>query len=258
MASRLESLIQTLLDEQDLKQVAIPDNPAEQELLYRALQNVRYPAPAQADFLYQQDRYLQEKLLGKGVVRLADLTLVAPRLYLWKGDITRLAVDAIVNAANSKMLGCFVPNHRCIDNAIHTAAGLQLRLACHELMQAQGMDEPTGQAKITPGYNLPAKYVLHTVGPIIYDQVTDLERQQLVACYQNCLELAVKKGLTSVAFCCISTGEFRFPQAEAAQIAIEPVRKFLKTHENMQVVFNVFKDEDLKIYQDLLGYSLSK
>lgn len=253
MASRLENLIQTLLDEQDLKQVAIPDNTADQELLYRALQNVRYPAPAQADFLYQQDRYLQEKLLEKGVVHLADLTPLAPNLYLWQGDITRLAVDAIVNAANSKMLGCFVPNHRCIDNAIHTAAGLQLRQACHELMQEQGADEPTGRAKITPGYNLPAKYVLHTVGPIVYDQLTDLERDQLRSSYQNCLELAAQKGLTSVAFCCISTGEFRFPQAEAAQIAIETVRNFLKTHENMQVVFNVFKDEDLKIYQELLS-----
>lgn len=253
MADRLESLIQTLLEEQDLKQVTIPDDPSEQELLYRALQNVRYPAPAQADFLYQQDRYLQEKLLEKGVVQLADLQPVESGIYLWQGDITRLAVDAIVNAANSKLLGCFVPNHRCIDNAIHTAAGLQLRLDCHALMQEQGQDEPTGQAKITPGYNLPARYVLHTVGPIIYDQATDLERQQLAACYQNCLELAVQQGLTSIAFCCISTGEFRFPQKEAAQIAIKTVRDFLKNHKQIQVVFNVFKDEDLRIYEEMLG-----
>lgn len=252
MASRLENLIQMLLEEQELTQVVIPEAVAEQEQLYRALQNVRYPAPAQADFLYQQDRYLQEKLLEKGVVSLADMSPVSPNLYLWQGDITRLAVEAIVNAANSKLLGCFVPNHRCIDNAIHTAAGLQLRLACHQLMLEQGADEPTGQAKITPAYNLPAKYVLHTVGPIIYDQVKDLERTQLRSCYQACLELAVANGLTSIAFCCISTGEFRFPQSEAAQLAIETVKDFLKSHENLQVIFNVFKDEDLELYQAYL------
>ena len=173
-------------------------------------------------------------------------------LRIVQNDITTLKVDAIVNAANSKLLGCFVPNHRCIDNAIHTAAGLQLRLACHQLMLEQGADEPTGQAKITPAYNLPAKYVLHTVGPIIYDQVKDLERTQLRSCYQACLELAVANGLTSIAFCCLSTGEFRFPQSEAAQLAIETVKDFLKSHENLQVVFNVFKDEDLEIYQAYL------
>lgn len=253
MASRLETLIQTLLDEQDLKQVAIPGDLAEQELLYRALQNVRYPAPAKLDFLYQQDRYLQKKRLEKGVVALKDLESLQPNIYLWQGDITRLAVDAIVNAANSKMLGCFVPNHRCIDNAIHTAAGLQLRLACHAIMQEQGADEATGQAKITPGYNLPAKHVIHTVGPIVYGELTDLERDQLRSSYQNSLELAVENGLTSIAFCCISTGEFHFPQEEAAQIAVDTVREFLKTQPYFQVIFNVFKDEDLRIYEELLG-----
>lgn len=253
MASRLEILIQTLLDEQDLKQVTIPEDLAEQELLYRALQNVRYPAPAKLDFLYQQDRYLQKKRLEKGVVALKDLESLQPNIYLWQGDITRLAVDAIVNAANSKMLGCFVPNHRCIDNAIHTAAGLQLRLACHAIMQEQGADEATGQAKITPGYNLPAKHVIHTVGPIVYGELTDLERDQLRSSYQNSLELAVENGLTSIAFCCISTGEFHFPQEEAAQIAVDTVREFLKTQPYFQVIFNVFKDEDLRIYEELLG-----
>lgn len=253
MASRLEILIQTLLDEQDLKQVTIPEDLAEQELLYRALQNVRYPAPAKPEFLYQQDRYLQEKRLEKGVVAVKDLEPIQENIYLWQGDITRLAVDAIVNAANSKMLGCFVPNHRCIDNAIHTAAGLQLRLACHDIMQEQGADEATGQAKITPGYNLPAKHVIHTVGPIVYGELTDLERDQLRSSYQNSLELAVENGLTNIAFCCISTGEFHFPQEEAAQIAVNTVKEFLKTHTNFQVVFNVFKDEDLKIYEELLG-----
>ena len=184
-----------------------------------------------ADFLYQQDRYLQEKLLEKGVVDLKDLTPIRPNLYLWQGDITLLAVDAIVNAANSKLLGCFVPNHSCIDNAIHTA---------------------TGQAKMTKAYNLPSRYVLHTVGPIIYDEVTDLERQQLASSYEECLNLAYEKGLRSLAFCCISTGEFRFPNEEAAKIAIETVLQFQKEHPDMVVIFNVFKDIDYTIYQALL------
>ena len=252
MATRLEYLIGELLQEQGLS-AAIPADRKQQELLYRGLQNVRYPAPVSKEFLYQQDRYLQEKLLEKGLVTLSDMEEAAPRLYLWQGDITRLQVDAIVNAANSQMLGCFVPNHRCIDNAIHTAAGLQLRLACQELMTEQGQDEPTGQAKITPAYNLPARYVLHTVGPIVHGQLTDVERQQLASSYQSCLELAAEQGIASLAFCCISTGEFGFPQKEAASIAIQTVQNFLKEHKNIKVVFNVFKDEDLQIYQNLLG-----
>ena len=248
MASRLEYLIGELLREQGL-QLAIPETVEKQELLYRGLQNVRYPAPVSQEFLYQQDRYLQEKVLEKGVVTLEDMEEIAPQIYLWQGDITRLQVDAIVNAANSQMLGCFVPSHRCIDNAIHSAAGVQLRLACQELMNQQGHDEPTGQAKITPAYNLPAQYVLHTVGPIVYDQLTDVERQQLASSYQSCLDLAVEQGLTSLAFCCISTGEFGFPQEEAAQIAVATVMAFLKNHENIKVVFNVFKDDDKHYYQ---------
>ena len=165
---------------------------------------------------------------------------------------TRLAVDAIVNAANSKLLGCFVPNHSCIDNAIHTAAGVELRLACHELMQEQGRDETTGQAKITKAYNLPSRYVLHTVGPIIYEEVTELEKRQLASSYEACLTLAYEKGLRSLAFCCISTGEFRFPNEEAAKIAIETVLQFQKEHPDMVVIFNVFKDIDYTIYQALL------
>lgn len=252
MASRLEYLIDVLKSEQGLTELEIPEKVEEQEVLYRALQNVRYPAPVTADFLYQQDRYLQEKLLEKGVIDLRDLTPIRPNLYLWQGDITRLAVDAIVNAANSKLLGCFVPNHSCIDNAIHTAAGVELRLACHELMQEQGRDEATGQAKMSKAYNLPSRYVLHTVGPIIYEEVTDLERRQLVSSYEECLNLAYEKGLRSLAFCCISTGEFRFPNEEAAKIAIETVVQFQKKHTDMIVVFNVFKDLDYAIYADLL------
>ena len=180
------------------------------------------------------------------------MTPIRPNLYLWQGDITRLAVDAIVNAANSKLLGCFVPNHSCIDNAIHTAAGVELRLACHEIMQEQGRDETTGQAKITKAYNLPSRYVLHTVGPIIYEEVTELEKRQLASSYEACLTLAYEKDLRSLAFCCVSTGEFRFPNEEAAKIAIETVLQFQKKHPDMIVVFNVFKDLDYTIYQTLL------
>lgn len=252
MASRLEGLIQTLLQEQDLKEVQMPEDKEQQALLYRALQNVRYPAPANPSFLYEQDRYLQEELLKKGVVDLADLEPVKPGLYLWQGDITRLKIDAIVNAANSQMLGCFVPNHRCIDNAIHTAAGLQLRLECLALIQAQEEEEATGQAKITKAYNLPADYVIHTVGPIVYDQVTALEREQLASSYRESLNLAYEKGLTGMAFPCISTGEFHFPQEEAAQIALATIGDFLEKHPNFKVVLNVFKDQDLAIYQKLL------
>ncbi|MDE6107233.1 MAG: protein-ADP-ribose hydrolase, partial [Oscillospiraceae bacterium] len=177
-----------------------------------------------------------------------------PGLAVWQGDITRLKVDAIVNAANSALLGCFLPCHGCIDNAIHSAAGLQLREECHRLMEQQGHEEPTGQAKLTGGYNLPAKYVLHTVGPIVGDRVTEKDRAELAACYRSCLELAAEHGLESVAFCCISTGVFHFPNREAAEIAVQTVTDFLKTQTSVKkVIFNVFKDLDAEIYHDLLG-----
>lgn len=206
-----------------------------------------------AEFWTLQDAYLQEKLTHKRVLGLSDLQEVEPQIYLWQGDITSLEVDAIVNAANSQLLGCFVPHHRCIDNAIHSQAGLQLRLACYQLMKAQGHLEATGQAKITPAYNLPANYVIHTVGPIIQTEVGPQDEELLASSYQKSLELAVEKGLTSIAFCCISTGEFRFPQKPAAEIAIKTVRAFVYDHPQLQVIFNVFKDEDREIYQELLG-----
>ncbi len=206
-----------------------------------------------AEFWSLQDAYLQEKLTHKRVLGLSDLQEVEPQIYLWQGDITSLEVDAIVNAANSQLLGCFVPHHRCIDNAIHSQAGLQLRLACYQLMKAQGNLEATGQAKITPAYNLPANYVIHTVGPIIQTEVGPQDEELLASSYRKSLELAVEKGLTSIAFCCISTGEFRFPQKRAAEIAIKTVRAFVYDHPQLQVIFNVFKDEDREIYQELLG-----
>lgn len=206
-----------------------------------------------AEFWSLQDAYLQETLTHKRVTGLSDLQEVEPQIYLWQGDITSLEVDAIVNAANSQLLGCFVPHHRCIDNAIHSQAGLQLRLACYQLMKAQGHLEATGQAKITPAYNLSANYVIHTVGPIIQTEVGPQDEELLASSYQKSLELAVEKGLTSIAFCCISTGEFRFPQKRAAEIAIKTVRAFVHDHPQLQVIFNVFKDEDREIYQELLG-----
>lgn len=206
-----------------------------------------------AEFWSLQDAYLQETLTHKRVTGLSDLQEVESQIYLWQGDITSLEVDAIVNAANSQLLGCFVPHHRCIDNAIHSQAGLQLRLACYQLMKAQGHLEATGQAKITPAYNLPANYVIHTVGPIIQEEVHSQDEALLASSYQKSLELAVEKGLTSIAFCCISTGEFRFPQKRAAEIAIKTVRAFVHDHPQLQVIFNVFKDEDREIYQELLG-----
>ena len=201
-----------------------------------------------------QGAYLQGETAAKVITDIADLTPIQPGLYLWQGDITTLKCDAIANAANSGMTGCYIPNHRCIDNAIHTFAGVELRLACAELMEQQGYPEPTGRAEITPAFNLPCKYVLHTVGPIIDGRVTKADKELLASCYRSCLELAAENGLESVAFCCISTGEFHFPNEQAAQIAVETVKEFLKTQTSVKkVIFNVFKDLDKAIYEKLLG-----
>ena len=234
--------------------MGIPADTNSQRQLLRGLMNIRAPQHADADFLQMQDEYLQGETAAKGVTDIADLTPVQPGLYLWQGDITTLQCDAIVNAANSGMTGCYIPNHRCIDNAIHTFAGVELRLACAELMEQQGYPEPTGQAKITPAFNLPCKYVLHTVGPIIDGRVTQRDRELLATCYRSCLALAAENGLESVAFCCISTGEFHFPDDLAAEIAVATVKEFLKKQTSVKkVIFNVFKDLDKAIYQKLLG-----
>ncbi len=243
-------LIRALLEEQGYRN-AIPQDVFEQKRLLRALFNVRPPMAASEEFLQVQDAYLKEAIREKGVTTLAELSPVRPHQYLWRGDITTLEVDAIVNAANSALLGCFSPNHGCIDNAIHTFAGVQLRLACHEIMRTQGHEEPTGTAKITPGFNLPAKYVLHTVGPIVSGRLTEKHCEQLASCYESCLKLAAENSLKSVAFCCISTGVFGFPQREAAEIAVDTVTAFQKGHP-IDVVFNVFKEADLRLYQALL------
>jgi len=228
----------------------VPDSLEKRRDLFRALMNVRPPMPISEEFLQVQDEELQAQLTEKGVVEIAGQSLSE-----WQGDITRLKVDAIVNAANSQMLGCFVPLHRCIDNAIHSAAGVQLRLACVEMMQ--GAVEPTGSARITPGFNLPARYVLHTVGPIV-TTARPLHQQevQLASCYSSCLDLADKTGLASIAFCCISTGEFRFPNDWACEIAVSTVRSWMAGHPESSVktvIFNTFKDIDHELYQNALA-----
>ena len=247
-------LIRSLLKENpEYRDLSIPAEPESQRQLLRGLMNIRAPQRIGAGFLKMQDAYLQGETAAKGITDVADLTPIQPGLYLWQGDITTLKCDAIVNAANSGMTGCYIPNHRCIDNAIHTFAGVELRLACAELMEQQGYPEPTGRAKITPAFNLPCKYVLHTVGPIIDGRVTKADKELLASCYRSCLELAAENGLESVAFCCISTGEFHFPNEQAAQIAVETVKEFLKAQTSVKkVIFNVFKDLDKTIYEKLL------
>ena len=247
-------LIQSLLNERpSCQKQIIPADSERQKILLRGLMNVRRPVRIGADFLQVQDAYLQDETAAKGITDIADLTPIQPGLYLWQGDITTLKCDAIVNAANSGMTGCYIPNHRCIDNAIHTFAGVELRLTCEQLMEQQGYPEPTGQAKITPAFNLPCRYVLHTVGPIISGIVTKEDKELLASCYRSCLELAAENGLESVAFCCISTGEFHFPNEQAAQIAVETVKQFMNRKTSVKkVIFNVFKDLDKAIYEKLL------
>lgn len=227
----------------------------EQENRLRSLMNVRLPKPISGEFLKIQDEYLTERNRERGITDLKDLKPVESdtRLYIWQGDITTLKCDAIVNACNAQMLGCFSPMHACIDNFIHTYAGVELRLEMNDIMMKQGHEEETGRAKITSGYNLPAKYILHTVGPIIQWSVTKEDEALLTSCYRECLKLAADQGVESIAFCCISTGVFRFPQQRAAEIAVATVKEFMKKDDNVKkVVFNVFKEEDLRIYKDLL------
>ena len=273
-----------------MRGIAVPKEEEAQKMLLRGLMNVRMAKPASLSFQKVQDEYLQMETENKGITKLSSLSpvavipcLTAPDadplrgeeaadasgsehhtdafLYLWQGDITTLAADAIVNAANSAMTGCYIPNHRCIDNAIHTFAGVQLRLYCHAYVQEQAgkkgasYAEPTGQAMLSPAYNLPSKFILHTVGPIVGDALTEEDCKLLASCYTSCLNLASQHQLESIAFCCISTGEFHFPNDRAAEIAIRTVRDWLSGHPSStvtKVVFNVFKNEDLAIYRSLL------
>ena len=251
---RRRFLIEELLRERpSCRRQEIPEEPDFQKMLLRGLMNVRQPSVVSRHFLEVQDAYLQEEVKRKGITRLSDLSPIQDSIYLWRGDITLLECGAIVNAANSGMTGCYQPCHNCIDNCIHTYAGLQLRLKCAEIMEQQGYEEPTGQAKITKAYNLPCDYVLHTVGPIIEGPVTPEDERLLASCYRSCLELAQQNGVESIAFCCISTGVFHFPNQRAAEIAVETVRKFkAESGSKMKVIFNVFKDLDFEIYGRLL------
>ena len=254
-AERRLYLINALLAERpSCRRQPIPQDAPGQKRLLRGLLNVRPPKAIAPEFLDVQDAYLREELAEGGITRVEELTPVAGGLYLWQGDITRLACGAIVNAANSGLTGCYVPNHACIDNCIHTFAGVQLRLDCAEQMARQGHAEPTGQAKLTRAYNLPCDYVLHTVGPVVSGHVTPEDERLLASCYRSCLTLAAAHGVKSIAFCCISTGVFHFPNDRAAEIAVETVRQYQReTGSEMKVIFNVFKDLDRELYEQLLG-----
>ena len=253
-AERRLFLIRSLQKENaEYRNLRVPQDASGQRRLLRALMNVRAPRNVSAEFLAVQDAYLRQALAEDGVTSAEDLQPVSGDLYLWQGDITRLRCGAIVNAANSGMTGCYIPCHACIDNCIHTYAGVQLRLACAGLMAAQGHEEPTGEAKITRAYNLPCDYVLHTVGPVVEGGVTERDERQLASCYRSCLELAEKNGVKSIAFCCISTGVFHFPNQRAAEIAVETVQRYkAETGSRIKVIFNVFKDEDKALYERLL------
>lgn len=239
--------------------------------IMRSLMNIRLPKPISKKFLDIQDQFLKEESIEKGIVNILDIPTIREALHsshpyneilsIWQGDITRLKVDAIVNAANSEMLGCFVPCHGCIDNAIHSAAGIELREECfcymENLRKQKGLnyEEPTGQAMITFGYNLPAKYIIHTVGPIVESELTESIKEELKSCYKSCLNKALEQGIESIAFCCISTGEFHFPNDIAAKIAVDTVTDFLKNYGNnfKRIIFNVFKDIDKDIYEEILS-----
>lgn len=253
-SERRRFLIRELIKENKAyNSLKIPESADGQKQLLRALMNVRFPHTISDEFLKIQDEYLKQEAEEKKVTDVDSLMPVRDGLYIWQGDITALKIDAIVNAANGGMTGCYVPNHRCIDNCIHTYAGIQLRNECAEIMKIQGHEEPAGKAKLTAAYNLPCRYILHTVGPVVGDQVTENDRRLLASCYRSCLELAAYHELNSVAFCCISTGEFHFPNYEAARIAIDTVCSFMNQKNSVKrVVFNVFKDIDKNIYEKLL------
>lgn len=272
----LDFLINKLIEEDEkYKAIKIPREYSDKRNLLRALMNVRMAGNIDKEFLEVQNKFLSKEVKEKGVITLDKIETVdnelgrakdnnlnekLGKISIWQGDITTLAVDAIVNAANSELLGCFVPCHRCIDNAIHSQAGIELREECFELMKEQGHLEETGKAKITKGYNLPAKHVIHTVGPIVYNGLTESLRNDLKSSYKSCLELMVENNLRTIAFCCISTGEFHFPNGEAAKIALKTVLEFLEENREKvdRIIFNVFKDIDKEIYLDLIKDLIKK
>ena len=259
---RLDYLVEQFkIDSVRYKDLRTPEDTAGKRRLLRSLMNIRMPKKMDEEILAVQDAYLKERIRENGIVHLSDIPVSKDKWSIWQGDITRLAVDAIVNAANSQMLGCFVPMHTCIDNCIHTFAGVRLREECNRQMTelraryGQDYEQPTAIPMLTDGYDLPAKKVIHVVGPIVQDRLTSELEKDLGDCYRNTLDLCPENGLKSVAFCCISTGLFRFPNKRAAEIAVRTVEKWLADHPGSvdRVVFNVFKDEDRLYYEELLG-----
>ena len=252
---QLDYLVNYLIDERG-EDIDVPDDYYSKRSLLRALMNVRLPMEISEEFLNVQDEFLTYETLNKDLTSVGDIGDVKDKILLWQGDIVTLKVDAIVNAANSKLLGCFIPHHNCIDNVIHSAAGLQLRDECNKIMQSQQTDEEIGKAKITAAYNLPSKYVIHTVGPAIPQgsKPSNRDKALLASCYKSCLDIASNHELDSIAFCCISTGVFNFPQKLAAQIAVETVEEYLKDDETSlnHIIFNVFDDESYLVYKELL------
>lgn len=247
---KLLYLINYLAKESKINIGELPSNEIELKNLFRSLINIRPPNDISEDYLKIEDEFLQEELDKKLITNIENLKSIKNNIYIWKGDITTLKIDAIVNAANSAMLGCFYPMHKCIDNAIHSAAGTRLRLFCRDIINKSGGYLETGDAKITPAFNLPCKYILHAVGPIIKDKVSKKDEELLSLCYKSCLNLVVENNIESVAFCCISTGEFKFPNDLAVDIALSSVNDFLKENKakNIKIVFNVFKDIDYELY----------
>ena len=250
-------LIRQLLNERkDAAGVEIPEDEQEQKDLLRGLMNIRMPDPIDDEFLKIQDEYLTEENLSEGVVKIEDLTPIKAddRIYTWQGDMSRLAVDAVTLPANSGFSGCYVYLHNCLDNILGSKAGIELRLLTNDIITKQGYPEPTGQAKITPGFNLPSKYIIHTVGPIVQGHLTKENERMLASCYRSILELADQNDIKTLALCCISTGVFMFPNQRAAEIAVETVRKYLEeTGCQIKVISNVFKDIDLMFYKYYLG-----
>ena len=267
---RLDYLVEQFKEDSvRYRNLETPADPAGKKRILRSLMNIRMPKMLAPAVLAVQDEYLQERIRENGIVRISDVPTIAEQgsthphakqISVWQGDITRLAADAIVNAANSQMLGCFVPMHACIDNCIHTYAGVQLRAECYRQMSAlrekfgPDYEQPTAVPLLTDGYNLPAKKVVHIVGPIVNGPLTKELERDLSDCYRNTLDLCLEKGIRSAAFCCISTGVFHFPNQRAAQIAVQTVTDWLEQHPDgmERVVFNVFKDEDKAYYESEL------